>query len=87
MNCESLELHSFYLGIIFTDQIESVVLSNNHMLVGSQDEGPYRLLEPNSNPNVKRRARTRSAGNVLRVNGQHCWDFQYDFNGKVEQRS
>ena len=59
----------------------------NHIIVGSRVEGPHGHLQPNPNPNVKRRVRARVVGTVLKAKGQHTWDVQFDFDGKIKECS
>ena len=82
-----MSLRAVSVAIVFAGQIATMVLSNIHIIVGSRVEGLYGPLHPNPNPNVKRRVRSRSVGTVLRANGQHSWDVQFDFDGRVKQCS
>ena len=60
---------------------------SNHIKVGSRVEGSHGPLKANPNPNVKRRVRSKVVGTIIKAKGQHKWDVQFDFDGKIKECS
>ena len=52
--------------------------------VGCRVEGSLGPLQPNPNPDSKRRIRMRVVGTVLSAAGSHMWNVRFDFDGKTK---
>ena len=55
---------------------------SSRIFIGCRVEGSHGPLEPNPNPNMKRRVRMRVVGTVMSAAGPHIWNVMFDFDGK-----
>ena len=58
------------------------MVSSKRIYPGCRVEGRYGPLQPNPNPNIKRRVREMVVGTVLRAAEQRKWEVLFDFAGK-----
>ena len=57
---------------------------SKQIFVGCRVQGSHGPLVANPDPKIKRRVHAKVIGTVLKANGQHKWDVQFDFNGKIK---